>query len=357
MTVGDPVVLDGTLSTGDGTLSCTWSFENEDASIIWDTIDGCKLTKAFQFADTKYVRLIVTDADGDTDSNMQFFAVAPAPAPTPTPSPTPTPTPSPTPTPTPSPTPTPTPSPTPTPTPSPTPTPVPPAPTPAGGLVASYGFDESSGTTVRDSSGKGNVGTASGSPTRVSTGKHGKAMRFDGVNDVVSVADSASLDLTSGMTLEAWVKPSSLGSVDRPVVVKQRGASGFSYQLLGHDGGRPVGWAHTASDYSARGTSSLKTASWQHIAVTFDGSTLRFFLNGVQKSSKSAPGVLATGTGTLRIGGVAAFGDWFKGDVDDVRIWNEPLAASRITAEMAVNASASQASASRKKSTRKSTRH
>jgi hypothetical protein len=178
-------------------------------------------------------------------------------------------------------------------------------------------------------------------------------MRFDGINDVVTVADAASLDLTAGMTLEAWVRPSSLGRVDRPLIVKQRGTSGFSYELQAHDGSRPAGWARTSADYTTRGTTALKTSTWSHIAVTFDGSTLRFFLNGVQKSAKSVSGPLAVGTGSLRIGG--ALGDWFKGDVDDVRIWRKPLTAAQITSEMSVNATSGLASASRKKSRFRST--
>src|SRR5262249_5024181 len=112
VTVGVPIVLDGTQSTGNAPISCLWSFENADGSTIWDTATGCKLTKTFMFADTKYVRLIVTDADGDTNaSTRRSFPANPAPTPTPTPPPTSTPPP--------------------LPTVSPTPTPTPPADTPA----------------------------------------------------------------------------------------------------------------------------------------------------------------------------------------------------------------------------------
>jgi hypothetical protein len=69
------VTLDGTRSTGDGPLTCTWSFENQSGSTVWETRTGCKLSMAFQNADTKYVKLIVRDADGDTDSSRQSFAV------------------------------------------------------------------------------------------------------------------------------------------------------------------------------------------------------------------------------------------------------------------------------------------
>ena len=51
------------------------------------------------------------------------------------------------------------------------------------GLVAAYGFDEASGTTVADSSSAGNAGTLSGA-VRSASGKFGPALSFDGVNDM-----------------------------------------------------------------------------------------------------------------------------------------------------------------------------
>src|SRR5262249_32853026 len=73
------------------------------------------------------------------------------------------------------------------------------------GLVAAYGFEEPSGTTAVDSSGKGNTGTLVNGPTRTTSGKFGSALTFDGTNDYVNVPDSASLNLTNAVTMEAWV--------------------------------------------------------------------------------------------------------------------------------------------------------
>ena len=79
----------------------------------------------------------------------------------------------------------------------------PPAPS---SLVGAWSFDEPSGLTAQDTSGRGNAGTISGA-TRSAAGRYGGALSFDGVNDWVTVADAASLDLTTGMTVEAWVRP------------------------------------------------------------------------------------------------------------------------------------------------------
>ena len=95
-----------------------------------------------------------------------------------------------------------------------------PAPPQPGGLVAAYSFDGGTGSTLADSSGKGNAGVISG-PSWTSAGKNGGALTFDGVNDLVTIADTASLDLTTGMTLEAWVRPIATTSW-RTVVTKEQ---------------------------------------------------------------------------------------------------------------------------------------
>ena len=74
--VGQEVTLDGSASRGDLPMSCTWSFENQSGSTIWETIAGCTIRKAFTVADTKHVMLIVRDADGDTSSSKKSFVVS-----------------------------------------------------------------------------------------------------------------------------------------------------------------------------------------------------------------------------------------------------------------------------------------
>ncbi len=78
------------------------------------------------------------------------------------------------------------------------------------GIVAAYSFDAGAGSVLADTSGRGNTGTISGA-TWTGAGKFGGALTFDGNNDSVAIADSAALDLSNGMTLEAWVKPSAAG--------------------------------------------------------------------------------------------------------------------------------------------------
>src|SRR6476469_4978207 len=87
------------------------------------------------------------------------------------------------------------------------------------GLVAAYAFDEGSGSTVSDASGNGNVGTIAGA-TWSSAGKYGSALSFNGSSSRVTIANSSSLQLSSGMTLEAWVNPATVSSAWRDVIEK-----------------------------------------------------------------------------------------------------------------------------------------
>jgi hypothetical protein len=205
----------------------------------------------------------------------------------------------------------------------------PPVPT---GLVAAYGFNAASGTTAADSSGNGNTGMISGA-TSSATGKFGRALSFDGINDIVNVADSTSLDLTAGMTLEAWVRPNATGW--RTVLLKER-PSGLAYALYGStDNNRPSTEARTSVTFESRGPAALPAATWSHLAATYDGATLRLYVNGVQVSSVPRSGVssLEVGTGALRIGGNTVWGEYFGGLIDEVRIYNRALSAAEIATD------------------------
>jgi hypothetical protein len=208
------------------------------------------------------------------------------------------------------------------------------ASSPNTGLVAAYGFEEGTGTAVADSSGKGNNGTITAA-TWSTAGKHGKALSFNGTSAQVSVPDANSLDLTTGMTLEAWVNPTALG-IWRTVIFKER-TGGMLYSLYANDGAnKPVGQVFLANgEQNAAGTGPLPLNTWTHLAATYDGSAVRLYVNGNLVRTFAVSGSLANTSSPLRIGGNSIWGERFAGLIDDVRVYNRPLGASEIQSDMA----------------------
>nr|WP_082535520.1 LamG-like jellyroll fold domain-containing protein [Nonomuraea pusilla] len=209
-------------------------------------------------------------------------------------------------------------------------------PPPVPGLVAAYGMNEGSGTSVADSSGQNNPGT--GSSTAWANGKYGKALSFDGSSSMVTVAHAASLRLTTGMTLSAWVNPTTVtGTAWRSVVTKELSSNGASYALYAANGGTvPSGWVQTDPDTSATadGLSPLPVNSWSHLALTYDGAALRLFVNGQQINQTSLGGSLYDDGNPLRIGGNVAWNEYFSGLIDEVRIYNRAQTAAEIQTDM-----------------------
>src|SRR5262245_34643285 len=205
---------------------------------------------------------------------------------------------------------------------------------PPVGLVASYSFDQGSGPSLPDVSGNNNNGTIANA-TWSTSGKYGSALSFNGTNAIVNVPDSASLDLTTGMTLEAWVNPSALGTSWRTVLMKETSGD-MVYDLYGNRN-TTVPKTEVRVGGSAQGnngTSALALNTWVHLASTYDGNVLRLYVNGTQVSQLLLVGSIATSTGALRIGGNTIWPEWFSGLIDEVRIYNRALTQAQVQADM-----------------------
>jgi hypothetical protein len=210
------------------------------------------------------------------------------------------------------------------------------APIPAGtdtiGVVASYGFDETGGGDVTDASGWGNTGTTR--DTLRVPGKFGNALAFNGSSSWVAIPGTGSLDLTWGATLEAWVKPTAMGTRWMTVVFKEQ-PGGMIYSLYAAEGtGHPLGQIAVGDERNVRGPGSLPLNVWSHLATTFDGTTQTLYVNGEPVATNAQNGPVQVSTGTLRIGGNSIWNEWFKGAIDEVRVYNRPLTQEEIQADM-----------------------
>lgn len=207
--------------------------------------------------------------------------------------------------------------------------------TPAAGFVSGW-------------PGEGNtrdiVGSNHGAPINGVTyhpGRVGQAFRLsDGA--YIQVPDAASLRMTTGLTLEAWVYPTDLSMPFGKFVTKDMSGSCvspyFSYSLeVDQSGTRP---AFSVAHSAAAGDNSyvvsmdpMAANQWSHVAGTFDGTRLRIYVNGVlQGDVPAAKPALAAGTPPLIIGRSLACGQGIPGLYDEVGIYNRALTAAEIAA-------------------------
>jgi hypothetical protein len=208
------------------------------------------------------------------------------------------------------------------------------APVPNAGLVLAFGFNTGSGTTVSDASGNGNTGTISGASWSAQ-GRFGGALSFNGSSAMVVVPASASLNLSSGMTLQAWILPTAAQSGWRTIMQREvdtyfLNASNSNGPLLPSGGGTIGGAVNWLS-----GSSASPVNAWTHVALTYDGSMLRLYVNGALASSRAQSGAIETNANALRIGGNVPYGEFFQGLIDEVRVYNRALSQAEIQADMA----------------------
>jgi hypothetical protein len=208
-------------------------------------------------------------------------------------------------------------------------------------LVASYSFSEGAGTTTADSSGYNNNGTITNA-TWTAAGKNGNALHFNGQsNSYVTIPASSSLNLTSAVTVEAWVNPSTLNSMDQgwcAAVAKEHQNSGndICYSLYAAQGTGTGPAFHVligGTDYAAGASSVLPLNTWTFLAGTYNGNTLTVYVNGVLTGNKSVIGSIFSTSDPLRIGGDWS-GEMFTGIIDDVRVYNTAQTQTQIQSDM-----------------------
>jgi hypothetical protein len=200
------------------------------------------------------------------------------------------------------------------------------------GLVAAYSFGEGTGGSVADSTGNGNTGTITNA-TWTTSGKFGNALVFNGTNAKVTIPDASALDLTTAMTLEAWVYPTTTPTNWSTILHKEIDRY---YIAAGSNTGAPaVGGTFTSGNTNLYGAAPMTANVWTHVAATYDGTTLILYLNGNPVSSKAVAGSLTVSGSPVSIGGTAAYGEFFTGRIDEVRIYNRALTQAQVQQDMA----------------------
>ena len=196
------------------------------------------------------------------------------------------------------------------------------------GLRVAYGFDEGSGTTAADSSGNHRTATLSAAGWATG-GRFGGAVSLDGVAGTV-VPPALGTFYRTGLTYEAWVYKQS-SKKDATVLGSWVGGAGAGAMIwVDHVSGHyQLALGPTFANYLDSGQAP-GVGRWQHVAATYDGSTARFYIDGVETAAALYAGVVGT-SNTWRIGAYGSTATGFLDAlVDNVRIYDRALSAAEI---------------------------
>lgn len=158
------------------------------------------------------------------------------------------------------------------------------------------------------------------------------ALHFDGVDDYVSIPTNAIVPQgASSYTIEAYIKPS-VHSSNGIVGWGNYGSDNRVNALRLGDGNNIINYWWGRDLYAPLGV-SLADNKWYHIAATYDGSKRKIYLDGVLKAEDSPSSPNVASAANFRIGSTNN-GEYFKGSIDDVRIWNVARTQAQIQANM-----------------------
>ena len=203
-----------------------------------------------------------------------------------------------------------------------------------GGPVGWWKFDENQGMTAYDASGNSNNGTLEASMTSGDwvEGKYNTALDFDGGDDYVSIGNPSELNITSEITLSAWLKTNE-ASGSKTVVSR-----GYAYMINAYYDPGIVFYGHDGTDWTICNVSwdSGWTDNWIFLTTVIrpytDGWTIKGYVNGVEKCSgthSSFDGPRDTSE-SVYIGSLNGTGRYQNGQIDDVRIYNYTLTQEQI---------------------------
>lgn len=164
------------------------------------------------------------------------------------------------------------------------------------------------------------------------------ALDFDGSDDQVTVANASALVANStALTMGFWVYPTTNSSgwpnfdgyagfrndVDADFYILQLGSNNVEARIRNSGG----------TNYTITYNSGLNLNTWNHLVLTYNGSTLTLYHDGAFASSIPATGTISSATEAFNIGFTPFSGNnfYFDGQIDDLGLWSRALSASEVS--------------------------
>ena len=200
-------------------------------------------------------------------------------------------------------------------------------------LVGSWRFEGNG----KDSSGNGHHGALNGAT--LVAGKVGQGLKVE-ASKCLTVPDGATLDIVGGTTLSvmAWVMTQGdCAPADRGIILNKEGSYELGIQCATQLFQEAI---NATGTWEWSGTGAVGAGAWHHVAVTFDGATVRHWVDGAEVFTRALSGALIDQASGLGIGcrgvaadgSVAAAGSWFVGVIDEVALYRRVLSPAEIAA-------------------------
>lgn len=209
-----------------------------------------------------------------------------------------------------------------------------------GNATLAWSFNEGSGATTADTTGRGNTGTFQGGATWTTPGRSGAAIRLNGRTAYVNCGNNASTNLTGDVSFSAWFRLSS-AAYDQKIGANQNGSFG-GYKLCIYNSkvefevrdASNIPWLNR----NIAGGTIFTMGSWFHVVGVYSdsGHWIKTYVNGQLDREMTGLPVNALGstTGTFVIGREPFDSSlyFFGGDIDDIRVFNRVLSEQEILA-------------------------
>ena len=190
-----------------------------------------------------------------------------------------------------------------------------------------------------------------------------KSAKLDGIQDRIRVSDTNPMNSLANpaaykisgtsITMEAWIYPMDVPAANQSRVIFMRpgnngwGVNPYMSFHISIEGNAPV--SHQARigvaitdgmhligegyEVFVEDTASVKVGQWTHVAGTYDGTTVKLYINGVLANQLPLNVSMGSGSTGLYIGGASVPGAYFKGMIDEVRLWNTVRTATEIQSD------------------------
>ena len=200
----------------------------------------------------------------------------------------------------------------------------------SSGQVAYWKFDEDTGTSLSDATGNGNNGTWQGTlGSQWTTGKINSAGNFNASSQrYVDVSANSALTPTN-ITVSAWINLSNIST--EQMIASDYVSNNTGWYMEVFQSKLNVG---LNGNVQLQGGITLSSSTWAHVVFTYDGATLKLYVNGALDSSKTTAAGISNTAHDMYIGAYTGNvnSDKLTGAIDEVGVWNRVLSAGEVTA-------------------------